>query len=56
MKGYRRVKNTSLAMAGRVCDVCVFGNKKHHDRACDECRNHDCFIFDGYVKKVDGEE
>ena len=55
MKCYRRVKNTSLGDVGKVCDVCAFRNKKF-DRACEECRNHDTFIFDGYVKKVDGEK
>lgn len=55
MKDYKRVKHTSLGDVGKVCDVCAFRNK-NFERACEECRNHDTFIFDGYVKKVDGEK
>lgn len=55
MKDFKRVKNTSLDKVGKVCEVCVFRNRTL-GRACEECRNHDQFLFDGYVKKETGDE
>ena len=50
IKDFTRVKNTSLDKVGKVCDVCIFSNRPY-ERACEDCRNHDQFIFDGYIKK-----
>lgn len=55
MKDFKRVKNTSLDKVGKVCEVCVFRNKTF-ERACEDCRNHDQFLFDGYVKKEAGDK
>ena len=56
MKGFKRLKLTTLNDVGNVCKVCVFKNNRPTARACEECRDHNNFIFDGYVKERSEEE
>ena len=55
MKDFKRVKLKGLYEAGDPCLVCN-GRDKKYKRLCEECREHDCFTFDGYIKKLPGEE
>ena len=45
----------SIDKVGRICELCVFRNRPS-ERPCYDCRNHNQFLFDGNVKKEEGDK
>lgn len=55
MKNFKRVVLKAFFDSRDPCTVCTSRNNPY-SRKCEDCRNHDNFTFDGYIRKDEGDE